>query len=81
MNTVIGARQQSLSPAVNARFQILWRATSMATRLLHTRRTTAALYALPDYVLKDIGMSRCEILSVLRFRELDPTRRERHQEV
>jgi hypothetical protein len=32
---------------------------------------------LPDHILKDIGLSRSEILSVTSFARHDPTRRQR----
>jgi uncharacterized protein YjiS (DUF1127 family) len=78
MNAVTGARQQSsLSAAANLLFQALRRIMRIASGIYRTRHGRACLYALPDHVLKDIGISRSEILSVTRFRELDSARRRR----
>ncbi len=41
------------------------------------RRRDWSLHNLPDHVLKDIGVTRSEILSLTRFRGSDRTRRQR----
>lgn len=41
------------------------------------RRDRAIVYEMPDYLLKDIGISRSEIDSVVMFGETDLTRRRR----
>ncbi|WP_119274467.1 DUF1127 domain-containing protein [Taklimakanibacter deserti] len=41
------------------------------------RKRDSSLHRLPDHLLKDIGVTRSEILSLTRFRGSDRTRRQR----
>ena len=45
-------------------------------RAVRLRRDRAILSEMPDHLLKDIGVSRSDILSVTRFHETDSTRRQ-----
>jgi uncharacterized protein YjiS (DUF1127 family) len=48
-----------------------------AERAWRRRRDRRHIYEMPDYLLKDIGISRSEIDSVVMFGETDMTRRRR----
>jgi uncharacterized protein YjiS (DUF1127 family) len=79
MNTVIDAYHQSSSfPAIGALSQMIGRGMRFVNRASRMRRGRAQLYKMSDHILKDIGISRSEILSVTRFREIDSTRRQRY---
>lgn len=44
-------------------------ATGFVHRAIRMRRDRGRLHAMPDHMLKDMGIARCEILSSTRFRE------------
>lgn len=48
-----------------------------AERAWRRRRDRRHIHEMPDYILKDIGISRSEIDSVVMFGETDLTRRRR----
>ena len=68
MNTVTGA-----PPAIGAFLDFIGRGVRFVSRINRIRHGRAQLYGMPDFMLKDIGISRCEIHSVTRFRRTDPT--------
>ncbi|RWM16044.1 MAG: DUF1127 domain-containing protein [Mesorhizobium sp.] len=47
------------------------RALSLAYRAMKMRSERAALQALPDFLLKDIGISRSQIEYSVRYRQFD----------
>ncbi|WP_442578528.1 DUF1127 domain-containing protein [Mesorhizobium sp. ASY16-5R] len=47
------------------------RATGVVQRAIRMRRDRARLHAMPDHMLKDMGIARCEISSSTRFREAE----------
>lgn len=47
------------------------RAISLAYRAIKMRSERAALQAMPDFVLKDIGISRSQIEYSVRYRQFD----------
>jgi uncharacterized protein YjiS (DUF1127 family) len=78
MNTATGARQQSSFSVAGSRLlQLCGRRLRIVGSIHRMKRTRDRLHALPDHILKDIGIARCEILSLTRFHELDPSRRRR----
>jgi uncharacterized protein YjiS (DUF1127 family) len=46
-------------------------------RIMRTRRERAHLHELPDHLLRDIGIDRSEIASIIRFGNKDGSRRPR----
>ncbi|MEQ1950728.1 DUF1127 domain-containing protein [Mesorhizobium yinganensis] len=44
------------------------RATGFVQRAIRMRRDRRRLHAMPDHMLKDMGIARCEISSSTRFR-------------
>lgn len=72
MNTVTGT-----SPAIGAVLNMIGRGMRSVHRISRIRRGRAQLYEMPDYMLKDIGISRCEIQLATRYGVTDPTRRQR----
>jgi uncharacterized protein YjiS (DUF1127 family) len=48
-------------------------ATGFVQRAIRMRRDRGRLHAMPDHMLKDMGIARCEILSSTRFREAKST--------
>ncbi|MFL5260035.1 MAG: DUF1127 domain-containing protein [Hyphomicrobiales bacterium] len=52
-------------------------ARAQAGRALHARRDRRRLERLPDHMLKDIGISRSEILWATRYRPPDGSARDR----
>jgi uncharacterized protein YjiS (DUF1127 family) len=44
-------------------------ATGFVQRAIRMRRDRARLHAMPDHILKDMGIARCEIPSSTRFRK------------
>jgi uncharacterized protein YjiS (DUF1127 family) len=72
MSTIIDACcQPAAVPAGGGLSQILGRGTHFLRRAIRTRRDRAHLYEMPDHMLKDIGISRCEILWVTKFGRRD----------
>jgi uncharacterized protein YjiS (DUF1127 family) len=47
------------------------RATGFVQRAIRMRRDRARLHTMPDHILKDMGIARCEISSSTRFREAE----------
>jgi uncharacterized protein YjiS (DUF1127 family) len=78
MNTVIDVCNQPFSSrAMGPLWQMTGRFMRFVDRADRIRRGRAQLYQMPDHILKDIGISRSEILSVTRFREIDSIGRQR----
>lgn len=48
-------------------------ATGFVQRAIRMRRDRARLYAMPDHMLKDMGIARCAISSSTRFRKPQST--------
>ena len=48
-------------------------ATGFVQRAIRLWRDRARLHAMPDHMLKDMGISRCEILSSTRFCKAEST--------
>lgn len=49
------------------------RATVFVQRAIRLWRDRGRLHAMPDHMLKDMGISRCEISSSTRFRKAEST--------
>jgi len=62
---------------IGSLWQAAGRLAGFCRHAVETRRGRAQLQKMPDHMLKDIGISRCEILSITRFREEDLRRRPR----
>jgi uncharacterized protein YjiS (DUF1127 family) len=67
--------QPSRLPAGGALPQMIGRFIRSVQRAVRPRRHWAIPSEMPDYLLKDIGISRLDILSVTKVIELDSTRR------
>ena len=74
--TISLPRMASASALMRAAAVIRQTIEAMRQRI-RTRRDTEHLSALPDYLLRDIGISRSEIMSVVLFGGRDVTRRSR----
>ncbi|WP_419694727.1 DUF1127 domain-containing protein [Mesorhizobium muleiense] len=46
-------------------------------RFIRIQRDRRQLYELPDYILRDVGITRSEINSITSFAGRDPSRRTR----
>lgn len=47
------------------------RVTGFVERAIRMRRDRATLHAMPDHMLKDMGIARCAISSATRFRKTE----------
>ena len=77
MNTHINVyAYASRLPAVGALPLMMARLLRSIERAVRLRRDRATLSEMPDHLLKDIGISRSNIISVARF-QMATTRRQR----
>lgn len=58
-------------------FEVLKRQVEGIRREMRLRRNRRQLREMPDRILKDIGIARCEIDAVTEYGLGDPTRRQR----
>ncbi|RWP16367.1 MAG: DUF1127 domain-containing protein [Mesorhizobium sp.] len=65
-------------PHHNARFALGWRNNvGRGLRFIRIQRDRRQLYELPDYILRDVGITRSEIKSITSFAGRDTSRRTR----
>ena len=69
------ATMADASRAIRALSQMIGRGRRSMERAIRVRRDRARLHAMPDHMLKDMGIPRCEILPLTNFHETDSARR------
>jgi uncharacterized protein YjiS (DUF1127 family) len=78
MNTIRDTRNQLAGPwFVTAIFRMCLAVPRALARDNRLQRERAHLSRLPDYLLRDIGISRCEIASITLLGGTDESRRPR----
>ncbi|MEX0406800.1 DUF1127 domain-containing protein [Aquibium sp. LZ166] len=78
MNTIMNTYQQfAASPATISTANAILAGARMVQRCVRLHNDRAHLNELPDHMLRDIGITRSEIMSITSFHGRDASRRSR----